>query len=209
MQALEQRGIPAPTVQALIATGASTELPIDVWIGDDDGYVHRIGIAYDATVNGEQVSAQMTMTMSDWGTDVSIDVPPDDQVFDVDRARRQARQVLAARFIAREGQVPRRRVTCLQDWRRARETYRRSRSAQPADEALAVPLLARFAVALAINALALWIANGLFGGVHIEGWAAYVFGALVLGFANAILKPILAILHPAADPRHARLLPAR
>ena len=23
------------------------------------------------------------MTMSDWGTDVSIDVPPDDQVFDV------------------------------------------------------------------------------------------------------------------------------
>jgi hypothetical protein len=81
-QALEQQGVPAATVQALIATGASTELPIDVWIGDGDGLVHRIQLAYDATVNGQRVSAQLSMTMSDWGTDVSIDVPADDQVFD-------------------------------------------------------------------------------------------------------------------------------
>ena len=53
---------------------------------------------------------------------------------------------------------------------------------------------ARLAVALAINALALWIANGLFGGVYIHGWAAYVIGAAVLGFANAVLKPVLALL---------------
>src|SRR5262249_42650360 len=50
------------------------------------------------------------------------------------------------------------------------------------------------AVALAINALALWIANGIFGGVDIEGFWAYFFGALVLGIANSIIKPILAIL---------------
>jgi len=56
------------------------------------------------------------------------------------------------------------------------------------------PFLVSFAIALAINALALWIANGLFGGVVIEGWSAYIFGALVLGVANAILKPILALL---------------
>jgi len=55
-------------------------------------------------------------------------------------------------------------------------------------------LLARFVAALAINALALWIANGLFGSVDIHGWAAYVIGAGVLAIANAILKPILAIL---------------
>jgi putative membrane protein len=47
---------------------------------------------------------------------------------------------------------------------------------------------------LAINALALWIANGLFGGVRIQGWAAYLIGAAVLGIANALLKPLLAIL---------------
>jgi putative membrane protein len=57
-----------------------------------------------------------------------------------------------------------------------------------------LPLLGRLAIALAINALALWIANGLFSGVVITGWPAFIFGALVLGFANTILKPILAIL---------------
>ena len=53
---------------------------------------------------------------------------------------------------------------------------------------------ARLIVVLGINALALWIANGLYGGVHIHGWAAYAIGAAALGFANAILKPLLTIL---------------
>jgi putative membrane protein len=52
----------------------------------------------------------------------------------------------------------------------------------------------RFALALAINALALWVANGIFGGVRIHGWTAYLLGAAVLGIANAVLKPLLAIL---------------
>jgi putative membrane protein len=57
-----------------------------------------------------------------------------------------------------------------------------------------LPTPARFVLAWAISALALWVANGLFGGVHIHGWAAYLIGALVLGVANAILKPVLALL---------------
>jgi putative membrane protein len=56
------------------------------------------------------------------------------------------------------------------------------------------PTSTRFALAWAINALALWIANGLFGGVRIQGWTAYLVGAAVLGIANAVLKPVLAIL---------------
>ncbi|HZC28276.1 MAG TPA: phage holin family protein [Gaiellaceae bacterium] len=47
---------------------------------------------------------------------------------------------------------------------------------------------------LAINAAALWVANALWDGVHIHGWAAYLIGALVLGIANTILKPVLAVL---------------
>jgi putative membrane protein len=47
---------------------------------------------------------------------------------------------------------------------------------------------------LAVNAAALWLANALWDGVSIHGWAAYLIGALVLGIANAILKPILAVL---------------
>jgi putative membrane protein len=49
-------------------------------------------------------------------------------------------------------------------------------------------------VRLAVNAGALWLANALFDGVRIHGWAAYIIGALVLAIANAILKPILALL---------------
>jgi putative membrane protein len=52
----------------------------------------------------------------------------------------------------------------------------------------------RLLLAWAINVLALWVANGLFDGVRIHGWAAYLIGAAVLGAANAILKPLLTLL---------------
>ena len=55
-------------------------------------------------------------------------------------------------------------------------------------------MLVRFAVALAINAAALWLADVLWDGVRIDGAAAYIIGAAVLGVVNAILKPLLAIL---------------
>jgi putative membrane protein len=47
---------------------------------------------------------------------------------------------------------------------------------------------------VAINAGALWVANALWDGVSIHGWEAYLIGALVLGLANAIIRPILALL---------------
>jgi putative membrane protein len=52
----------------------------------------------------------------------------------------------------------------------------------------------RLAVALGINVLALWVADGIFDGVRIHGAWAYIIGAAVLGIANGILKPIVAIL---------------
>src|SRR3954471_23626814 len=52
----------------------------------------------------------------------------------------------------------------------------------------------RLAIALGTNALALWAAGRLFEGVSIEGGWAYVIGAAALGFANAVLKPLLTIL---------------
>jgi putative membrane protein len=57
-----------------------------------------------------------------------------------------------------------------------------------------MPFVPRFIVTLAINAAALWVANALWDGVRIHGWAAYLIGAAVLGIANAVLKPLLAIL---------------
>src|SRR2546430_14112217 len=52
----------------------------------------------------------------------------------------------------------------------------------------------RLLIALGINALALWVANALFDGVRIHGAWAYIIGAAVLGIANGILKPVLAVL---------------
>jgi putative membrane protein len=57
-----------------------------------------------------------------------------------------------------------------------------------------VQVLSRFAVAWGINALALYIANGLFTRVHIHGATAYLVGSAVLAVANAVLKPVLALL---------------
>ncbi len=55
-------------------------------------------------------------------------------------------------------------------------------------------LLPRLAVAWAINAAALWAANALWDGVSIHGWAAYLIGSAVLGIANTVIKPLLAVL---------------
>ncbi len=49
-------------------------------------------------------------------------------------------------------------------------------------------------IAWAINLLALWLANALWDSVSIHGWAAYLIGSAVLGIANTIVKPLLAIL---------------
>jgi putative membrane protein len=55
-------------------------------------------------------------------------------------------------------------------------------------------LLLRVAIAIAVNALALWVADAIWDSVTINGFWAFFIGALVLGIANALLKPLLAIL---------------
>lgn len=55
-------------------------------------------------------------------------------------------------------------------------------------------LLVPFLIAWVINAAALWVADALWDGVVIDGWAAFLIGAAVLGIANAVLKPLLAVL---------------
>jgi putative membrane protein len=57
-----------------------------------------------------------------------------------------------------------------------------------------VPLAIRLALALAINAAALWVADALFSGVRIHGWWAYIIGAAVLGIANTVIKPVLTLI---------------
>ena len=56
----------------------ATAQPYDVWIGNDDGYVHRMKLGY--SVGGQSMS--MTMDFSDFGKDVSVTVPSQSDTFD-------------------------------------------------------------------------------------------------------------------------------
>jgi len=57
-----------------------------------------------------------------------------------------------------------------------------------------VPFVVRLAVAWGINALALWLADALWDSVTINGFWAYFIGAVVLGIANTVIKPVVAVL---------------
>lgn len=57
-----------------------------------------------------------------------------------------------------------------------------------------MPFAVRLALAWAINLAALWVADALWDGVSIHGWAGFLIGSAVLGVANAVLKPILTLL---------------
>jgi hypothetical protein len=63
-----------PKVAALVN---ATYGPLDIWIGKNDGYVHRLHIAY--TIKPAKASAQaiaVTVDFSDFGKSVSVSVPP-------------------------------------------------------------------------------------------------------------------------------------
>jgi putative membrane protein len=51
-----------------------------------------------------------------------------------------------------------------------------------------------FLVHWGITSLSLWVASYVFSGIKFENTSALVISALLLGFANAILKPLFVIL---------------
>ena len=51
-----------------------------------------------------------------------------------------------------------------------------------------------FLARLFITAFGLWIADMLLAGVHFDGLAALWIAALLLGFVNAVLRPVFIIL---------------
>lgn len=51
-----------------------------------------------------------------------------------------------------------------------------------------------FWLRLIISAVGLWIASAIVGGVHLEGVGTLILAALLLGFANAVVRPIVVFL---------------
>jgi putative membrane protein len=54
--------------------------------------------------------------------------------------------------------------------------------------------LAPFLTHWAITALSLWVASYIFSGLKFDSTSSLVVSALLLGFANAIVKPLLIVL---------------
>jgi len=54
--------------------------------------------------------------------------------------------------------------------------------------------LTRFLLHWAVTALSLWAASYVFRGIHFADAQALVVAALLLGFANAIVRPLLILL---------------
>jgi len=54
--------------------------------------------------------------------------------------------------------------------------------------------LTAFLLTWAITALSLWVASHVFSGIRFESTSSLVVSALLLGFANAIVKPLLIVL---------------
>jgi hypothetical protein len=58
------------------AVANATYAPLDIWIGKDDGYVHRIHTAYTIKVaNTSAQSIAVTVDFSDFGKGVIVSVP--------------------------------------------------------------------------------------------------------------------------------------
>jgi putative membrane protein len=54
--------------------------------------------------------------------------------------------------------------------------------------------LTPFLVHWAITALSLWVASHIFSGIKFADTSSLIVSALLLGFANAIVKPLLIVL---------------
>lgn len=54
--------------------------------------------------------------------------------------------------------------------------------------------LSEFLVHWAITALALWVASAIFSGIRFSDKQSLFIAALLLGFANAIVRPVLIVL---------------
>lgn len=72
--------LPAESAAVVRSSGA-TFGPVDVWVGSD-GYVHRVRVPTTAAAGGQKVETTLSMTLSDFGKQVSVTVPPASETAD-------------------------------------------------------------------------------------------------------------------------------
>lgn len=69
-------------VQGMIARGAPSTLPVDVWIGAD-GLVRKVTLDESFSANGQSDDVNVSVVFSAYGTPVTVTAPPADQTLDL------------------------------------------------------------------------------------------------------------------------------
>ena len=86
----EQREAARQSVERLIDLTGRSSYPIEVWI-DDDKLLRRMKLGYSIKIPGqaEEASFSMRMEFFDFGTPVSVEPPPEDEVTDISELAKQ------------------------------------------------------------------------------------------------------------------------
>lgn len=71
-----------PAGSKLLGQSKVATIPVDVWIGGD-GLVRRMHTTLSASVHGMQTVSDLTLDLSDFGTQVTITPPPAGQTLDI------------------------------------------------------------------------------------------------------------------------------
>lgn len=82
---LHDRGAEDPDLKTeldkFLDQSGTSRIPVEIWI-DDDGFVRRMQQTLESNGSGFQVSSTMTTEFYDFGTDVTVEEPPADEVAD-------------------------------------------------------------------------------------------------------------------------------
>jgi hypothetical protein len=89
----EQREQLRATIDQIIESSDIRMVPTEVWI-DEDGLARRMSFRYEGMrfAPGQQGDMKMTMDLYDFGVEVDVDVPPKNQVTDIQELIRQGAQ---------------------------------------------------------------------------------------------------------------------
>ncbi|MFH1381680.1 MAG: phage holin family protein [Chloroflexota bacterium] len=55
-------------------------------------------------------------------------------------------------------------------------------------------IIERFLIRFLINAAAIFVAAQLVSGIHLDGWQAIIFVALIFGLVNALIRPVVLLI---------------
>ncbi|MDQ5816180.1 MAG: hypothetical protein M3516_07805 [Actinomycetota bacterium] len=75
----------AKAFEQVIEVGGQEEIPVEVWVGDDET-IRRVQYAFETPAgqgSTETLSSELSMEFFDFGTEVDVTIPPDDETVDL------------------------------------------------------------------------------------------------------------------------------